>query len=68
MTALFLCVELPTNNHNARSHDEHVVLLRVIRVLFALSGCFYRVLSGFAAQPSGLVIVLRLLGGREMPP
>jgi hypothetical protein len=28
------------------SNDEHVVLLRVIRVLLARSECFYGVLSG----------------------
>jgi hypothetical protein len=49
------------------SNDEHVVLLTVIRVLLAQSECFYGVLSGFAAQPSGFVFVSRLLGGREIP-
>jgi hypothetical protein len=45
------------------SKDEHVVLLRVFRVLLAQSECFYGVLSGFAAQPSGLVLVSHMLGG-----
>jgi hypothetical protein len=49
------------------SKDEHVVLLRVFRVLLAQSECFYGVLSGFAAQPSGLVLVSHMLGGWEIP-